>query len=652
MPIWPCDLANLFSIFPLLFVLLLLANFVPPIRPQATCAFVRADFAHFLVGDTPDEPQIADDLSLCRPFLRRPSAVSCCTRQMEAKFEQFAREQLLSAVSAEIGLIHNFFNDWSTIFRTEFSKALNRTERTLRHIFQRTYGHFFTQNIEMFDSFFSQIRSLLFSSSSASFSSSSFGDAFRLLLHRIFLAEFALLNPMRSSDLSYHEQCLLNFFPAFAPFGSLPDAIVALHGRTFAAWTSFIDALDSAGEAVQSLGRSLSLSSHCVRSVVRLRFCPICLGHSPQLRPCPALCQNVFDRCLRNLSAISPHWEGLIDSLVRLGPSLASVHNPHFSLAPFPFQLSEAIMHFQENAKMLSGRILFRCFGDDLKKIATDNGQMKMRRRKRKLGTEIKENLEEEKKVEEEERSNEEEEEEKEEQMEEEEGQIEGEEGQQQVESVKDGVGTGDAFPSSASPPAHSSAPLLVSVLSLRRSIDLFTDRLLRLKGFWRRMGRMICEEGEIGAENVRGRGEKCWDGGGDEQKKGEEQLQKHKKKATLTREMLQMEAIAKRMRISNGMVSDAGKNGTERAAETANSDEENGQNQEEDVANAVDAKRTEDDYQWHEPMGKWWQWTETEEHTERNSGGRRTTEGSVGIGTMMTISLCFSLFCFDFLTQ
>uniref|UniRef100_A0A183CEG8 CULLIN_2 domain-containing protein n=1 Tax=Globodera pallida TaxID=36090 RepID=A0A183CEG8_GLOPA len=516
---WPCEVAK-FRLFPLLFVL---SNFVAPIHPQATCAFVSANFPQFVVDDTPTEPKIADDLLICR-HLRRPS-VSCCTRRMEAKFEQFAREQLDSIVRGEFELVREFFDDWASTFRAEFSLALNRTERTLRHIFHRTYGHFFTQNIEMFNTFFSQMNLLL----SASPASSTFDDALLQLLQRIFLAEFALLNPLRATELLAHEQCMRHLFPAFAPFGSIPSAIAALHGRTFVAWTSLIDALDN--------------------------------------------------------------------SMVRLSASLISVHNPHISLAPLPFQLSEAIMHFQENAQLLSGRILFRCFGDDLQKIVTERGENG--RTKRDLSMTKSGDYDNEEEVDQDE-----------------------EEADQDEEEADEAVE--DEFLQATA----ASSSVFSSARSLRRSIERFTDRLLRMKGFWRGLGRMLCQEGGIQAD-VRGSDERCWNasgrgswwdgkgGDGAETARGKatDQLTAENFAGKFAQERTAIEAVAKRLEFANG-----------KRTETEGKDTNR------ELVNAIDVDDYKpDDYQSYESVGKWWHWSEVEKRPEGANGARKTNGGDDG---------------------
>uniref|UniRef100_A0A914H044 Glypican n=1 Tax=Globodera rostochiensis TaxID=31243 RepID=A0A914H044_GLORO len=614
MPFWPCEVAK-FRVFPLLFAL---SNFVAPIRPQATCAFVSANFVQFVVDDTPTEPKIADDLLICR-HLRGPS-VSCCTRRMEAKFEQFAREQLDSVVQGEFELVREFFDNWASTFRAEFSLALNRTERTLRHIFHRTYGHFFTQNIEMFNTFFSHMNSLL----SASPASSTFDDALLQLLQRIFLAEFALLNPLRASDLLAHEQCMRHLFPAFAPFGSIPSAIAALHGRTFVAWTSLIDALDSVGELMYSLGRDFSLTSRCTDSVVRMRFCPICFGrHSPKVRPCPVYCQYVIRRCFHELTAaIDLQWDGLIDSMVRLSASLISVHNPHISLAPLPFQLSEAIMHFQENAQLLSGRILFRCFGDDLQKIVTERGENG--RTKRDLSMTESEDYDNEEEAEEEAEEDEEE----------------------ADEAVED-----EFLQATAASSAFSSAR------SLRRSIERFTDKLLRMKGFWRGLGRMLCQEGGIQAD-VRGSDESCWNANGRESwwdGKGGEGAETARGKATdqptagnfadkFAQERTAMEAMAKRLQFANGKRTEIGEKNTNRM-ENVTSVEDNRHPFEEPV-NAIDVDDYKpDDYQSYESVGKWWHWSDVEKRPEGKTNGGDDGSSRIAISQATAILSLLTLF-------
>lgn len=131
------------------------------------------------------------------------------------------------------------------------------------------------------------------------------------LFRKVFLAEFALLNPLRDvGDAERH--CLARLQTALRPFGQLPAKITLQLGRAFRAWKGTVRALERASLLLIGLADKLRLSRECSAGLTRLRQCHVCAGASAETRPCSGHCLNVLRGCFAEIAELEPQWTGFL----------------------------------------------------------------------------------------------------------------------------------------------------------------------------------------------------------------------------------------------------------------------------------------------------------------------------------------------------
>ncbi|XP_078734720.1 uncharacterized protein LOC144948886 isoform X2 [Lampetra fluviatilis] len=169
-----------------------------------------------------------------------------------------------------------------------------------------------------------------------------------------------LLNPQyRFSDGDL--ECAVKLAESLRPFGAAPRKLLAQLGRAALATRSLTRGLRLAA-GVANATRTVPLSAECVRSLVRMWYCPHCGGATAVLLPpCHAYCLNVLKGCLAHTADMDAAWNSFIDAMLQLTERLEGPFNVETVLAPIDVRISDAIMHLQENSVQVSTQIFAEC---------------------------------------------------------------------------------------------------------------------------------------------------------------------------------------------------------------------------------------------------------------------------------------------------
>ncbi|XP_061431422.1 LOW QUALITY PROTEIN: glypican-6-like [Lethenteron reissneri] len=169
-----------------------------------------------------------------------------------------------------------------------------------------------------------------------------------------------LLNPQyRFSDGDL--ECAVKLAESLRPFGAAPRKLLAQLGRAALATRSLTRGLRLAA-GVANATRTAPLSAECVRSLVRMWYCPYCGGATAAaLPPCHAYCLNVLKGCLAHTADMDAAWNSFIDAMLQLTERLEGPFNVETVLAPIDVRISDAIMHLQENSVQVSTQIFAEC---------------------------------------------------------------------------------------------------------------------------------------------------------------------------------------------------------------------------------------------------------------------------------------------------
>ncbi|TSK17752.1 Glypican-6 [Bagarius yarrelli] len=182
-----------------------------------------------------------------------------------------------------------------------FLELLDSSEKSLNHMFVRTYGNLFMQNSEIFEDLFSELRRY-YTGGNVNLEEM-LGDFWARLLEKM----FQLLNSQFSFTDEYLE-CVSKYTDQLKPFGDTPRKLKVQITRALAAARTFVQ------------GLMVNVSPGCSKALTRMFYCPFC-GGFVDLKPCGTYCQNVMKGCLANQADLDPEWNVFIDDRTRASGS-------------------------------------------------------------------------------------------------------------------------------------------------------------------------------------------------------------------------------------------------------------------------------------------------------------------------------------------
>ncbi|XP_029435547.1 LOW QUALITY PROTEIN: glypican-2 [Rhinatrema bivittatum] len=337
----------------LLLLLLLLLPLPQRCRPSSeprgrSCADTRHVLSSrgFSLSLLPPSLISGEHLRIC------PQDYTCCaseteqrlSRQSQAEFESLVEESgsfLLGAFTAR----HRKFDDF-------FRELLHVSEKLLIQMFTQTYGRLYTQNAQLFQELFRELRR--YYQGGRGPLEEALADFWGRLLERV----FGLLNPQYHFPEEYLE-CVSKHAERLRPFGDAPRRLRIQVTRALIAARAFMQGL-STGRDILTKAAKIGPSAECLRAVMRMTYCPLCRG-MPSLKPCSGFCLNVMKGCLANQADLDTEWNQFLDALVQVAERLEGPFNFELAADSIGVKISEGIMHLQDNSVQISTKVFQGC---------------------------------------------------------------------------------------------------------------------------------------------------------------------------------------------------------------------------------------------------------------------------------------------------
>ncbi|XP_075708499.1 glypican-6 isoform X2 [Rhinoderma darwinii] len=233
-----------------------------------------------------------------------------------------------------------------------FKSLLENAEKSLHEIFVRTYGLLYTQNSEIFQDLFTELK-LYYTGGNVNLEEM-LNDFWARLLERM----FQLINPQYHFSEDYLE-CVSKYIDQLKPFGEVPRKLKAQVTKAFVAARTFVQGLTLGREVANKVSK-LSPNAGCLRALLKMLYCPYCRG-MPSLKPCTNYCLNVMKGCLANQADLDIEWNLFVDAMLLVAESLVAPFNIESVMDPIDMKISEAIMNLQENSVQVSGKVFLGC---------------------------------------------------------------------------------------------------------------------------------------------------------------------------------------------------------------------------------------------------------------------------------------------------
>ncbi|XP_060716305.1 glypican-6a [Tachysurus vachellii] len=277
---------------------------------------------------------------------------TCCGVEMEEALTHRSKADLEHLMEEISGALRNILTTKHRKFDEFFLELLDNSEKSLNHMFERTYGNLFIQNSEIFEDLFSELRRY-YTGGNVNLEEM-LGDFWARLLEKM----FQLLNSQYSFTDEYLE-CVSKYTDQLKPFGDTPRKLKVQITRALAAARTFVQGL-MVGREVANRVVKVNVSPGCSKALTRMLYCPYCGGFM-DLKPCSSYCQNVMKGCLANQADLDPEWNVFIDSMLLVAERLKGPFSIEAVMEPIDLKISEAIMAMQANSIQVSAKVFQGC---------------------------------------------------------------------------------------------------------------------------------------------------------------------------------------------------------------------------------------------------------------------------------------------------
>ncbi|XP_076355881.1 glypican-6-like isoform X2 [Tachypleus tridentatus] len=271
---------------------------------------------------------------------------------MEHKLSTHSRVEFDKLLKDSIGSLKKLFASNTLKFDKFFQELLDESQKDFHHMFLRTYGMLYDKNSYIFENMFRDLRN--YYNSGGIYLSEALGSFFDTLYRKM----FEVLNNQYAFSDSYLS-CISNHMEELKPFGDVPRKLTLELKRSFIAARTFVQALAVGRDVVREI-MEVGPSPECSRALMKMSYCPHCKGQ-PDLKPCANYCLNVMKGCLAHHSELDTDWNTYIETLLLLAARLESSFNIEAVVDPIEIRISEAVMNFQENGKVVSDMLFQKC---------------------------------------------------------------------------------------------------------------------------------------------------------------------------------------------------------------------------------------------------------------------------------------------------
>uniref|UniRef100_A0A4W4DPS7 Glypican-1 n=1 Tax=Electrophorus electricus TaxID=8005 RepID=A0A4W4DPS7_ELEEL len=322
-------------------VIFLLDLSISALNKPRSCADIRQFYTGkgFGTSGVPQAEISGEHLRVCR------QGYTCCTSQMEENLSSLSRKEFEDQVKESGRNLQASLNGQYKSFDGYFLELLNRSEVSLQDSFSASFGSLFTQMSSVFHELYSDLRRY-YRGANLNLEEA-LNEFWARLLERLVRA----LSGEHTLSEDYLE-CLAKQAETLHPFGDTPHELKSRVTRMVVAARFFVQGLVVAGEVV----RKVPMSVECVRAVMKLTYCPHCMGIS-SAKPCPSYCQNVMKGCLANQADLDPEWRNLADTMLQVAERLNRPYSVDAAVMSLPKHIAEAILYMQDNINTFNNKV-------------------------------------------------------------------------------------------------------------------------------------------------------------------------------------------------------------------------------------------------------------------------------------------------------
>ncbi|KAG7319740.1 hypothetical protein KOW79_016883 [Hemibagrus wyckioides] len=300
----------------------------------------------FSMSGVPQAQISGEHLRVC------PQGYTCCTSLIEETLSNLSRIEFVDQVKDSGQALQVTLNSQYKSFDGYFQDLLNDSETSLHKSLQSTFGLLFSQNAQVFQDLYSDLRR--YYRGSKMNLEESLNDFWARLLERLVRG----MNGRYSMSEDYLE-CVAKQAETLRPFGETVRELKLKVTRTIVAARSFVHGLVVAGEVVRKVSQA-PLSHECARALMKQTYCPHC-REMAWAKPCAPYCRNVMKGCLANQADLDTEWKNLADAMLMVADRLSRTYNLDAAILSLPKRIADAIIYMQDNLNTFNNKVFQAC---------------------------------------------------------------------------------------------------------------------------------------------------------------------------------------------------------------------------------------------------------------------------------------------------
>lgn len=167
-----------------------------------------------------------------------------------------------------------------------------------------------------------------------------------------------------------YKTCLRDRIGEIQPFGDIPRQIAHSLAKSLEATRILLQSFTVGVEVLNTTEVLLTeegSGKECHDALLKMTYCPRCVGMAGQSKPCAGFCLNVLRGCLTgHVTELDSPWNGYVEGMERLVIA-AKQHNNEAGVnadavvRALETRISEAIMYAMENEQELDNRVSVIC---------------------------------------------------------------------------------------------------------------------------------------------------------------------------------------------------------------------------------------------------------------------------------------------------
>ncbi|XP_074041639.1 division abnormally delayed protein isoform X2 [Leptinotarsa decemlineata] len=193
-----------------------------------------------------------------------------------------------------------------------------------------------------------------------------------------FFTELFPLAYHHSADISNkdftlnYKACLKKSIDFISPFGDIPKQLAQSLSKSLEATQLLLQAFRIGTEVLNTTDTLLidehsAGNSECHTALLKMTYCPKCMGLRKNTKPCSGYCLNVLRGCItKYVAELDLPWNGYVEGIESLLNAMKKSNNDaginaDAVIRNLDTKISDAIMHYMANTKDIDDRVKKTC---------------------------------------------------------------------------------------------------------------------------------------------------------------------------------------------------------------------------------------------------------------------------------------------------